>query len=435
MNAINLGASAATARFSFADNAGNPLAMPLTFPQFPPASGALSAATLDQTINPNAQFLIESTGPANVAPLVGWGQLSANGSINGFGIFSNPTSGWNAVVPLETRSAGSYILAFDNTSGITTGLAVANLSTQTVTIQVVIRDDNGVPIGNPTIVLTALGHTSFMLDGSQPGFSVTNSRRGTLEFKTPSGAQISVLGLRANGKALTTLPVLANVGTGGGYIAHATYNGGFTSSFYLVNTGTSSAEFTLSFFNETGGQLLVPLALPQSGANITTSSLTRLLPAGAVLLVETVAQDAQPFVLGSAQLATTGNISGFEIFRWNTFGQEASVPLETRTPNGFVLVFDDTGGLTTGVAVANQTGSPVSVPVNLRDDTGALLQTQSINLPAHGHTSFMLPDKYPLSVNRKGMAEFVVPIGAKISVIGLRAGPGGILTTIPVLTK
>src|SRR6185436_5085891 len=104
--------------------------------------------------------------------------------------------------------------------------------------------------------------------------------------------------------------------------------------------------------------------------NITTSSLTRLLAAGAVLLVETVAQNAQPSVLGSAQLATTGNISGFEIFRWNTFGQEASVPIETRTANGFVLVFDDTSGMTTVVGVANQTGSLVSVPVNLRDATG-----------------------------------------------------------------
>ena len=70
-------------------------------------------------------------------------------------------------------------------------------------------------------------------------------------------------------------------------------------------------------------------------------------------MVETQAQDAQPTVVGSAQLTTTGNISGFEIFRWTTFGQEASVPLETRTPNSFVLVFDDTNGLTTGVALAN----------------------------------------------------------------------------------
>jgi hypothetical protein len=90
--------------------------------------------------------------------------------------------------------------------------------------------------------------------------------------------------------------------------------------------------------------------------------------------------------------------------------------------------------LTTGVAVANEFGGPANITVNLRDDTGALLQTQTITLPAHGHTSFMLPEKFPITVNRKGMAEFVVPAGGTISVIGLRAGAGGLLTTIPVLT-
>ena len=140
-------------------------------------------------------------------------------------------------------------------------------------------------------------------------------------------------------------------------------------------------------------------------------------------------------MLGSAQLTTTGNVGGFEIFRWNPFGQEASVPLETRTPGSFVLLFDDTGGLTTGVAVANDASSSAHLTVNLRDDTGALLQTQSFNLLARGHTSFLLPDNYPFSANRKGSAEFVVPLGGQISVIGLRAGPGGALTTIPVLAK
>ena len=431
--AINLGTAPAQAHFSFTDNNGNPLVMPLTLPQFPPASGPLLAASLDQTINPNAQFLLNSTGPTTVAPLQGWGQLSANGGISGFGTFTNTAAGWNAVVPLETQNASKYILAFDNTGAITTGLAIANLAAQTVTIQVIIRDENGGQIGSRTIQLAALGHTSFMLNDSQLGFPETNGKRGTLEFDTPVGGQISVLGLRVNGKALTTLPVLSNVGTGGGSITHATYNGGFTSTFYLVNTGAFPAQFTLSFFDENGNPLSVPL---QSPAAMTTPALTQTLAAGAMLVVQTQTNDALPSVLGSAQLTTTGNIGGFEIFRWNPFGQEASVPLETRTPNSFVLVFDDTSGLTTGVAVANLTGSQTNVTVNLRDDTGALFQTQTITLAGHGHTSFLLPDKYPYSARRKGMAEFVVPPGGKISAVGLRArSSDGTLTTIPVLTK
>jgi hypothetical protein len=437
LTAINLGASSATARFSFLDNNGNPQALPLTFPQSAPAAGPELAATLDRTLNPNAQIVMESTGPDSAATLVGSGQLLSNGNVTGFGVFSNPKLHWNAVVPLETRTASRYILAFDNTAPLTTGVAVANLAAQAQNVAVIIRDDAGTQIGNPTIPLVALGHTSFMLNDTQLGFPVTNNKRGTIEFDMPPGGQLSVLGLRVNGAALTTLPVLANVGSNGGSITHVAYNGGWTSVFYIVNTGSSSAQFTLSFVDENGVALAVPLLLPQSGTNTTTAVLTRTLAAGEMLVVDTNQQDSPTPVAGSAQLTTTGNIGGFEIFRWNTFGQEASVPLETRTPNSFVLVFDDTNGLTTGVALASTSGLPVNITATFRDDTGGQIGVpQSIALAAHAHKSFLLPDLFQTAAGKRGMVEFAAPQGQTISVIGLRArSSDGTLTTIPVLTK
>lgn len=431
LDAINLGTSSAQARFAFLDNNGHALAIPLTFPQMNGASAPLLASTLDQTLNSNAGLILESTGPAT-AGLVGWGQLLSNGGVTGFGTFSNATLGWNAVVPLETRNANSYVLPFDNTGPLATGVAIANVAAQAADVPVIIRDDAGTEILPTALTLAAQGHTSFMLNQQYP---VTAGKRGTVEFETPQGGQISVLGLRASGPALTTLPVLANVGAGGGSIAHVTYNGGFTSTFYLVNTGSSSANFTLSFFDEAGHSLAIPLSLPQTGTTSTTPALTNTLAAGAMLVITTQAQDALASISGSAQLTTTGNISGFEVFRWTTFGQEASVPLETRTPHSFVLVFDDTNGLTTGVALANLSNSEADVTVNLRDDTGAALETTTIHLAARGHTSFMLPTSYGSAANRRGMAEFVAPAGGQISVIGLRAKSDGTLTTIPVLTR
>ena len=73
--------------------------------------------------------------------------------------------------------------------------------------------------------------------------------------------------------------------------------------------------------------------------------------------------------------------------------------------------------------------------MNVRDDTGALLQTGSINLAAQGHTSFLLPAAYTSAANVRGMVEFLVPTGGKISVIGLCAKADGTVTTIPVLAK
>ena len=52
-------------------------------------------------------------------------------------------------MPLETRNASSYLLAFDNTNGLVLGVAVENLSAQNAVIPVVIRDDTGVVISTP----------------------------------------------------------------------------------------------------------------------------------------------------------------------------------------------------------------------------------------------------------------------------------------------
>ena len=130
-----------------------------------------------------------------------------------------------AVVPLETRNASSYLLAFDNTNGLVLGVAVENVSAQNAVIPVIIRDDTGAVISAPGdhISLAGNGHTSFVLSDPASGFPVTASIRGTIEFDTPAGGQISVLGLRFSppNNALTTIPALANVGTGGGSIAHS----------------------------------------------------------------------------------------------------------------------------------------------------------------------------------------------------------------------
>ncbi len=46
-------------------------------------------------------------------------------------------------MPLESRNANGYIMAFDNTNGTATGIAVNTVSAQAVNIPVVVRDDTG----------------------------------------------------------------------------------------------------------------------------------------------------------------------------------------------------------------------------------------------------------------------------------------------------
>ncbi len=134
-------------------------------------------------------------------------------------------------------------------------------------------------------------------------------------------------------------------------------------------------------------------------------------------------------------MTTTGNISGFAIFRHNGTGQEAVVPLETAHASGYLLPFDNTQGLATGLALANASDRTGKISVTARDDTGASLATATVELPPLGHNAFMVPSLLPAAANKRGTVEFESQAGSEISVLGLRATPGGALTTIPVFPK
>ncbi len=115
-------------------------------------------------------------------------------------------------MPLESRTAPGFIIAFDNTNSTATGIAINSVSTQSVNIPVLIRNDAGAVIGTDTLTLAANGHLPFTLGSSLAGFkySQTANIRGTLEFDTPAGAQIGAFGIRLpTAHTFTTLPALA----------------------------------------------------------------------------------------------------------------------------------------------------------------------------------------------------------------------------------
>ncbi len=440
---VNKSASSAIARLSLfgdlQDPTGNgPLTLPLLFPL--QAGGAsLLAATFDRTLAANASLIVNTAGPQTKPVLVGSAQLAATGPVDGFAIFHQIPTQQEAVVSMETRTASSYLLAFDNTDSLVLGVAVENVSAANAVIPVVIRDDTGVVLSSPgtTISLGGNGHYAFVLSTQ---FPITANIRGTIEFDTPAGGRISVLGLRFTppNNALTTIPALANVGTGGGSIAHLASGGdGWQTTFVLVNTGASAAQFTLSFFaDQTGAPLSLPLSFPQpiGGTPTVAPSLTQSLPAGATRVV--VSNGAQDLLTGSAQLATNGQISGFVIFRHNN--QEAVVPLESRNAAGYIVAFDNTSGTATGIAVNAVSGGQTIIPVTVRNSAGVTIATDTVTLSANGHYAFTLgTDKYPGALTIRGTIEFDTPAGAQIGALGIRIpnSAAHTYTTLPALAK
>jgi sugar lactone lactonase YvrE len=441
---VNKGNASATARLSLFSDPSGPLTLPLLLPQPSAPISSLVAASLDEPIAANASLIIDTAGPQTPPVQIGSAQLAATGPVDGFAIFHLIPGSQEAVVPMETRNASSYLLAFDNTSGVVLGVAVANVSAQSANIHFVIRDDTGTLIGSGALSLPGNGHTSFVLSSQSP---VTANKRGTIEFDTPAGGQISVLGIRTTPlttstgttTTLTTVPALANVGTGGGSIAHIASGNGWQTTFVLVNAGTTSAQATLKFFADaTGAPLTLPISFPQSGGAVSTvSSTTQTLAAGATLLVQSVAPASNPApTIGSAQLTTTGNVSGFVIFRYNPNGQEAVVPLTSANANAYIIAFDNTAGTATGIAINSVGTQAVNVPVIVRDDAGNQLATDSLSLSANGHLAFTLvSDKYPMTANIRGTVEFDTPAGGQIGALGIRIPVAHTFTTLPALTK
>lgn len=223
----------------------------------------------------------------------------------------------------------------------------------------------------------------------------------------------------------------------GGSIPHIVAGGGWQTTLILVNTARRPLEAQLSFWDGTGGPLLLPLVDEKSGLSRTAASVVETIPPGGTVTV--TASDSGALKQGSAILSTSEGVGALAVIRYNPSGQETGLTIENRNANSYVLSFDDTGGNRMGIAVANLSAIPVNVPVVIRDENGAVLERATVSLFARGHTAFDLADKYAQTKDRRGSIELATPEFARISVIGLRFAPTGSgnssLTAIPVLAK
>ena len=348
MTLVDTGDQSTEAVLNFLAQYGGSIDLPLFFPQ---QDNQVAGSTVDQYLNSNSLLVVDTPQPGNPGLEQGSTQLLSRGGVDGFVAFTY-ASGETAAVPLETRNANAYFLPFDNTNGVTTGVSIANVSSISANIPVTVRDDTGASVGTGTILVSPSGQTSFVLL-NQYVFSA--GIRGTVEFDTPQGTQLAVLGLRVSPSSgndnfgLSPIPAFANLPAGIGSIAQIVSGGGWQTTITLVNTGNAAATAQLGFYNNQCAPLSLPFSFPQSGNNAVASALSETLAPGAMLVITT--NDPNASDAGSLQLTTTGQIGAFAILRYNPTGTEASLPLETRNAASYLLPFDNTNGAGTGLAL------------------------------------------------------------------------------------
>lgn len=71
----------------------------------------------------------------------------------------------------------------------------------------------------------------------------------------------------------------------------------------------------------------------------------------------------------------------------------------------------------------------------IRDSTGPLILSNTLTLPAMGHTSFNLVNQYSATAQQRGTLEFRTPSAGEITVIGLDFNSTGAFSTIPAIAE
>jgi hypothetical protein len=212
-------------------------------------------------------------------------------------------------------------------------------------------------------------------------------------------------------------------------IAQFVDGGSWKTSMYFVNLENHSVSFQVLFFDDNGNDLSVQVL----GQGLVRGLNVTLQTAGSVQFETSgTARDLQQ---GWALLSqsTNDSVGGFGVFRQSVPGrpdQEAVVPIVNQFDNHFVLLFDNTA-FTTGIAIANPTTSSVSIPVNIRNESGVIIDQRTINLGSYSHTAFILPDTWGSTAGRRGAIEFLTS-GFGVGALGLRFS-GSAFTSFHVL--
>jgi hypothetical protein len=408
----NTGASAAAVNISFFDNGGAPLDV-----------ANLGGPTTTANVPAGGTTLLETLEGGALQQ--GWAKLDLPNGVIGYGLFRQRVpdrAPQEAVVPFATADSAKSTLIFDD-AGLTTAIALANPTASAVNVTARAKSNTGTVLGTSTVSLLARGKTAFTLATNIPAVA---GQRGSVEFSVPSGAN-SVLGLRFGGEAFTSIPAAESIPSAAStrILPQFAFGGGFYTAIYLHNTGTSTAAVNVSFFSNDGS----PLSVPALGGAATTANVA----AGGVSLLE--APNNGALQQGWARIELPAGVIGYGVFRQSVNGradQEAVVPFASSSSAHATLIFDD-AGLTTAIALANPTDTPVTVTATAKSTSGAVFGTSTVNLPARGKTAFTLASSIGAAGGQRGSVDFTVSSGA-VGVLGLRFG-GEAFTSIPATER
>jgi hypothetical protein len=196
----------------------------------------------------------------------------------------------------------------------------------------------------------------------------------------------------------------------------------------LTNTSASPANASLSFFQETTGNVTQPWSLPFLEVSSTQSIA---LAGGETLLLHTPGTAAN-LSIGWGQVTADPGVVAYAVFTKRPQGLPAQVGTSEAIASAsrILVPFDNTSGNVASMALVNTSAVPQTITVKIRTTLGSITQSTLSNIPAQGHIAFTFPAEFAATAGQSGLAEFYTASGT-IALLALNFNPAGSLSTAP----
>ncbi|MGI8785711.1 MAG: hypothetical protein ACR2L2_18920 [Acidobacteriota bacterium] len=369
--------------------------------------------------------------------LVGYGRIQPDaGSTTPaglaiFGLRQNGILVTETGVPASALTLSGRIYA-ERSNSVNTGVAMANPNNQGALVNFFFTDINGNNFGAGSFTIPANGQRSaFLNEAPFNGGTILN---GTFTYS--SSVPISAVAIRGlnneRGEFLiTTLPVVP-LGVVVGetvLIPHFADGGGWTTQIILVNPTDESISGTIQFLGQgSATSSAQPVVVSIGGQSNSTFSYT--IPPRSSRSLPTLGQDTTTRA-GSVRITPLANQrtpAGLSVFSFRQAGivvTEGGVPtLRPTTAFRMYAESAQVGAIQTGVAVANNSPTPVAVNFELTTLAGGstgLTGTETIG--GNGQTAKFLNQIQgfgSLASPFQGILRISTASAAGVAVIGLR---------------
>lgn len=411
----NIDTANATIQISFTNDSGS--GRQLNFP----ALGSGSQFSL--SLKPGGSQILQTDGSGDGS--AGAAKVSSTAALGVSTIVSAYDSNGN---PLSEASASSsdlysrYVLPIDTTNGLNTGAGIFNPSATPASLTFALFDTTGAAIEAATATIGAKGHLTRMAAGDL--FPDIASFQGTLVLT--ASAPVAAVTIRQNPAAnvYTLLDAVPQISLGLKFYLPQladgpTTNGTVQTTLILNNLTQNPATATISLSQDNGAPLVVNIPGVDNNSMFTAS-----LPPGGSAFFQTDGQS--PYATGAATVSSTQPIAVAAVITakdgngdvLTETGVAGSAPKEK-----FLVAFDTTNNIDTGLAWFNPGSLPVTLTINQLDPSGNVVaSTQSQPLAPGAHMTAYAADFFPgtsgvqgaLSVTATGAA------GAAVAAMGLR---------------